>query len=539
MASALLDFILRRRTTEDRGRALQFERERLRTVVAGQGLADIDVTLKAIAGTDPVPLFAYADGDRVVQVDNEILRGHAVLLGETGAGKTRGAAGLLIAKLKRAIDQLSASLETDGELLPINLVVIDIKSETYRILAESVAALYLVSSPRIQRAIKKSFHAIRTTRTEITPEPMLVPRTDVASDYQATLMADVIIRSSAQDWPETTRFLLTQIFRVLLDLELNLHLTTIRRLLRERSFRIDSASKVESSALRSFLQSFEDVIKPQTADALERRLIIEWAFEPVLCAISFPYAEAVRRGVPLDAPIVFADYGSSDLPPSLGIARANVHIVDRILAAGRRDPSIEFLLFIEEALELLKRAPALCEHVLGALRLLRSRNTTLLFAAQWLESLPKTVVKELLQNIRWATVFRSQPDIGDFLFPQLPPKPEEAGLSDMKRRQLFDRELSSLPRQSAFFLAKGHPTLRVRALNFSDPSTISGVPSDELFAIFHEEITPKSRVGLAEARRLIDLTTIQQPARAETSPDARSSKQTSIFGFDDEEDADG
>jgi len=531
MANAILDFFLRRRIPEDRARALAYEHERAKAMNTGQPLIDdLNQTFTALAGEDPVPFFTV-DG-RVISVDRAILRGHGLFLGEPGAGKSRCAAMQIMTLLRRAIQQLKAMPERDDEQLPIELVVIDVKSETYRLLAEAVAALYRTASPRAKRAIRRSFHSIRTTRTEITPEPLLVPRDDVSPDYQATMLADVIVRSSAQEWPESVKFVFTQILRILLARGKDLDLAEIRRLLRSRAHRAEAAAHVDSVALRDFLLNFDSAIRPQTADALERRLQIEWAFEQVLCAISFPHAEAIRRGVPLHAPITFADYGSADLPPSLGIARANVQIVDRILAAGRREPSTDLILFIEEALELLKRVPSLCDHVLSALRLLRYRRVSLLFAQQWLEALPRTVVKEFLQNIRWATVFRSQPDIGDFLFPHVPLRPDDVRLSDAKRRQLFDRTLASLPRQDAFFLAKGFPTLRVRALDFVDPSAASGVPSDELFALFHEEITPRSRVSLAEARRLIGTATVSAAPEHEKSP-------RSIFGFDDEEEIDG
>ena len=495
----VVQFILRHFVgDEPRDQAMAFERARIAASEESPQLSLAEIK-KQLAGAEPVPMFELADGS-VLEVDRRIRRQHSCEFGSTGMGKSMNVSLELLDEFDRACDALEGSRERDDEVVPIEIRVVDVKSDTAILLKQGIAVRYLRASPRIRRAIARSCHAIEWREDAITPVPLL-SATGTSAEYEAELKADIITRTSRQEWPESTRFILFQLLRVARAAKVQPHPKWMSRLLRDGTARREVLSHIQALDLRDFLDRIETTIRPQTIEAFERRIAIEFAFPQIHDSTFIPHEDIVRLGVPLNAPIVLADCGSSQIPPSIGVARANVLLTDIFFAALRRDPKIPMKVFIEEALLLLANAPGLLQRVLDAIRVLRARNTALKLAAQSVDTFPRAAMRELVTNLGSITAFQSRGDVAEILAPHVPPPP---GVPSRRAREAFERDLSSLKPREAYFWVKGVPAIRVRSRFLADPARESGVPADELLDVFDREITPKSRIPVETARKLIE-----------------------------------
>jgi len=483
---------------EPRQHAMAFERARDAASAEAPQMSLAEIK-RELAGTDPVPMYELADGS-VLQVDRRIRRQHTCDFGSTGMGKSMNVASALLDEFDRACASLERSPERDDEVVPVEFRVVDVKSDTAILLKKGIASRFLRASSRIRRAIARSCHAIEWREDAITPVPLLSD-TGTSAEYEAELKADIITRTSRQEWPETVRFLLFQLLRVARAVKVQPHPKWMSRVLRDAAARREIVSHIRALDLRDFLDRLETTVRPQTIEAFERRIAIEFSFPAVHDSTFIPYDDIVRLGVPLNAPIILADCGSSQIPPSIGIARANVLLTDIFFGALRRDATIPLTVFIEEALLLLANAPGLLQRVLDAIRVLRARNTALKLAAQSVDTFPRAAMRELVTNLGSITAFQSRGDVAEILAPHvsLPP-----GVPPRRGREAFERDLSSLKPRDAYFWVKGVPAIRVRSRFLVDPAKESGVPSDELLDIFDREITPRSRIPVDTARKLIE-----------------------------------
>lgn len=498
MMNRFTSWVFRSQREQDEVRALAYEQARF-----GEAPPSETDVITRIAGREPIPMFTTPDGT-AVGVHAGILAGHGAVFGKTGSGKSRSAAHLLKQKIRRAIRRLLADREKEGEILPLDLLVVDVKSDTAIFIQQMLAAEYLRGSVRLRRAITRSVHAMGWTRTYITPMPMMVPRPDISIAYQAEVTTDLIVRTSRQEWEESQRFLLFELLRVFGEIKITPTPAKLRHVLTDRERRGELVDAVDSLDLRDFLRDFDDTTHPQTVAALLRRLAREFAYPELLYAISIPLDEVRRLGVPLQAPVVIADCGSAGLPPEIGRMRANTIISDFLFEAQRRDPATEATVFIEEASTLLSVDPGLAARVGDGLRLLRARNVSLVLASQSIETFPKPLLTEVLTNTSWLIAFQSRRDVADLLYPHVLARREDQHLSPRIRREQFERQLANLRRQEAVFWAKGEPALRVRAIDIPEPSDEIGLPAVELQAIFDTEIAAASRIPIEQARRLVE-----------------------------------
>lgn len=525
----LLRFFLHPFQDETRAQAMAFERAR--TASLAEPFVSADDVRRALAGREPIPMFELPDGS-ALDVDRAIRRLHQLHVGATGSGKSYGIVGHLLDEIDRAIEQLLRRPERDDERLPLELRIIDVKSETVRLLKQGIAARYLRGAARVRRAIQRSAHAIEWRRDAITPVPLLSPSSDVSPEYEAELKTDILIRTSRQEWPESVRYVFFQFLRICKAIHEQPHPIVFRELFHDERARAAALPKITAPDLRDFLGGGVKVLRPQTIEAVERRIAIEFAYPQIHLSTFLPHADIVRLGVPVDAPIVLADCGSTDLPPSIGMARANLLATDAFFAAMRRDPAVGLLIFLEEALLLFSYNPHLLSRVLDALRVLRSTNTAVHFAAQGLDALPKAAVRELVTNIGAMTAYQGRADVADILAPHVA---SAAGAAPRRAREVFQRELAGLkPREAYLWVKSAGGALRVRARELPDAAVESGVSADELLDVFDREITPRSRVSVATARSLIEVWERGRAARP--TPPSTPKNVRSFLGLDGDDD---
>ncbi len=531
----LLKFFLRGFEDDSRAQAMAFERARAAALGDEPRVTSAEIEA-ALRGTDPVAMYEREDGTPLL-VDRSIRRHHSGVFGGTGGGKSYGITVQLLAVIDDAIASLRARPEQDDERLPVQLQVIDVKSETVELLKLALADRYMRATPRIRRAIARSVHAIEWRHDAVTPVPLLSPSGDISPEYEAEVKTDILVRTSRQEWPESVRVTLFQILRVCKALGDQPHPLVIQELLHDASARKAAAAKVETPDLRDFLLRLEKLLRPQTIEALERRIQFEFAYPQIYLSSFLPHRDIVRLGVPTEAPITLVDCGSKDLPPSIGMARANLLATDFFFSAMRRNPATPLTIFLEEFLLLLSYNPHLLSRVLDALRILRSTNTSIVFAAQSLDGIPKASVRELLTNIGAITAFQSRSDVADVLAPYV-----LSGHATAKRdRERFERDLATLkPREAYFWVKSAGGALRVRSQFLPDAVATSGVPKKELRDLFDREITPRSRIAVRDARALIEKWEAERfrPERAApaTQPARPATDVRSFLGLDGDND---
>ena len=490
--SSFVKFLLGLEEPRAQAQALAFERGRQEAPVVPRSIEDV---VRALDDGDTVSVFALPD--RPVNISRKLLHRHAALLGSTGGGKTVAATELLIAEADQAFDEAAAS----GRPLGIEITVIDIKDDIPRF-KQRIAAIYLAASEAKQEVMRSAFHVIQWRSSGITLLPLLVRRPGLSIEYVAELKADIVVQTSPSDWSDSLRFLLFQMFRLLLYHDFGFDGPTVIAILTDERFRL-TLTKILPADLAEFFTRLLQLIAPQTITAFIRRVLIFCAYREVAASICPPWTIARDLQLPTGAPIVLADCGvKSRLPPNVGLAVANSLTTELLLAARGRDPRVPLIAYIEEALYLLSLLPSLRQRFLDGLRLLRSSGTSVWFAAQSFDGFPRPAVAEILNNIGWLVAFQSRSDVADVLFPQLLVSPTDTR-SKTDRKDDFSAQLASLPPQEAVLWVKPEPAIRVRSVDVPSPSATSGVPDAELEDIFDRELTPRSTVSLERAESLM------------------------------------
>jgi len=487
-----IKFLLGLQEPQQRAQALAFERSRQATPAVRRSLDDV---VRALDNGDSVSVFELPD--RRVNISRKLLFRHAVLLGQTGGGKTMTAMSLLIAALDQALDASVLS----GKPLGIEITVIDIKDDIHRF-KQRIAAIYLAASTAKREVMRSAFHLIQWKSSGITLLPLLVPRPGLSIEYVAELQADIVVQTSPSDWSDSLRFLLFQMFRLLLHHDFGFDGPTVIVILTDEAFRL-SLTMTLPADLAEFFTRLLQLMAPQTIAAFIRRVLIFCAYREAALSICLPWTIARDLQLPTDAPIVLADCGSrSLLPPNVALAVANALITELLLAARSRDPRVLQITYIEEALYLLSLLPSLRQRVLDALRLLRSSNSFVWFSAQSFDGFPRPSVAEILNNIGWMVAFQSRSDVAEVLFPQMLVSPGDVR-SKTDRKDDFAAQLASLPPQEAVLWVKPEPAIRVRSVDVQSPSVTTGISEKELEDIFDRELTPRSTVSLDRAESLM------------------------------------
>jgi hypothetical protein len=492
VSSFLVKFLIDLHKPLHRAQALAFERGRQATTAVRRSIEDV---IRSFDDGDTVSVFELPDR-RELKIGRRLLRRHAAFLGTTGGGKTVAAMSLLIAELDRAFDAAVLS----GKL-GIEITVIDIKDDI-RTFKQRIARIYLAASAAKREVMRSAFHVIQWQRGGITLRPLLIQRPGLSIEYVAELQADIVVQTSPSDWSDSLRFLLYQMFRLLLHHDFGFDGPTVIAILTDEKFRL-TLTKTLPADLAEFFTRLLQLIAPQTISAFIRRALIFSSYREVAASICIPWTIARDLQFPTGALILLADCGvRSLLPPNVALAMANALITELLLAARGRDPRVPLIAYIEEALYLLSLLPSLRQRFLDALRLLRSSGTSVWFAAQSFDGFPRPAVAEILNNIGWLVAFQSRSDVADVLFPQMLSSPIDTR-SKTDRKDDFSAQLASLPPQEAVLWVKPEPAIRVRSVDVPSPSASSGISGAELEDIFDRELTPRSTVSLERAESLM------------------------------------
>lgn len=300
--------------------------------------AAIDAALQNLGGPSSIRI-GTTDSGRALSVDSSTLVASGLVVGATGAGKSRFLIGLILQLLERL----------GGSGVEIELV--DPKYETYDLLRLALAALWLQTSPWKRDELASRIRVIDWARDWITPSaPFERIGTDVSDAYLARLRADVVVQASPQSYTDAMRHGYFMLGRLLIEKQFPMNLRFTTKLFRDESFRKRIASGIADPDVREYFLDLDRNLPKQTSEGLLRRLQEDFSFPEIRYSEGIP-PKALQKLLPRDAPsIVIGNYSSRmSLPQSKAIERANHRIVDVLLKAPRRNPRRPGLLLLEES----------------------------------------------------------------------------------------------------------------------------------------------------------------------------------------------
>lgn len=428
----------------------------------------------------------------------------ALVLGATGAGKSRFLLWLLLEHLRQAIDELHINPHALKDVR-VELELIDPKFETYDLFRKSIAALWLRANVAGRDLLQTSIRVVDWSREWVTPlTPFDNVFTDISNAYVSHMRTDVTVRASGHAYTDSMRQLAYMFNWLLVELRLPPNYRFAVRFMHDPLYRADILAKVPEREVRYYFDNFDTTIPRQTRDAFLRRVQYGMSF-PELRASYVPPSAVERLGIMREAPITLANTAcTATLPKALGYERGAWQVMDALCSAPRRDPRRPKRLVIEEAGEFLKDHDA--EHseaTAAGLRTLRSVNMGIVLAAQdFSNALPSPVVRNVLLNTTWIAGFRAREDAQIF-WPHVVADPADRR-TESARRDAFFRDMAGMARQHYMLLVKGEAALPLRAPDVVDPASLAGVADDELVDIFTREIASKSMLPTKTATRLIE-----------------------------------
>ena len=476
-----------------------FAEEIQRAALPGAKVADgIETALQALGGSSPIPLGTLESG-RGLSVDSSILLSSGLVIGATGAGKTRFLIGLLLQLLER---RWNFSNLTGG----IEIELVDPKYETYDLLRLALAALWLKTPECEKEKFASRIRVIDWHRDWITPSaPFERIGSDVSDAFLARLRADVAAQASPQSFTDAMRHAYFMLARLLIEKQFPMNYRFTSKLYRNEAFRKRLASGVPDSDVRAYFLELDKNLPKQTSEALLRRIQEDLSFPEIRFSEGIPPA-TLRKLLPAkDSWLVLGNYGSRmSLPPSKAIERANNRIIDVLLRAPRRNAARPGLLILEEAPTLLSRSSDLVEPLTTATRTLRSVGMGIVYVAQDFSALPSDLVRTLALNVRWTAMFRARED-ADLIYPHVVgPDTHGKPAPEAERRRVFAKTMESLTSRRFYFYAKGYPALPATSLHVEGFAKAAGTSSDDdLREIFNREIASRWVVPSSLASRLI------------------------------------
>ncbi len=494
----VLELLLRHQRSVSYRRAITNERPRGRRRTLEP--EEIYARVRRELGTGPSLLaFGAAPDQDLVRVDRRIAFMSALVIGATGSGKTRFLIGLLLECMREGL------AISEGSRNPAEFELLDPKGETFTLLAEYLAALWLQSDARGRERIAEAVSVIEWSRDAVTPfAPLDNASGQVSNSYFAFLKTDVAIQTSPQQFSESLRQAYFMLNRLLVDRRYPPNYRFTAKLFDEEKFRRRVLEAVSDADVREYFLSLDHTVPRQTREALLRRIHSDMSFPEVRLSIGIA-PDDLDRILPKRRPsIVIGNYRSAlALPLAKAKERASYRLIDLLLAAPRRDTSRPELVVIEESPMLLAGSSELTEPLCEAARTLRSVGVGLWFVAQdFANALPGTMVRTLQLNTRWWSVFQSREE-ADWIYPHAVIDSGDREISDRERRRVFARRMQGLARQHFYLLVKGFPALPLVAVAVDDPKDVAGRSSEELREIFAREIASRSRIPAATAADLI------------------------------------
>jgi hypothetical protein len=477
---------------------------------------------RRVGGPQPMMFGTLPSGDRV-RVRRELGLMSALILGATGAGKSRLLIALLLEPLRQVIDDLR--LDTHGRAdVGVELELIDPKFETFDLFRKYVAALWLGANDAGRALLERSVRVIDWSHERVTPlTPFDNHFAEISNAYLAHLRADISVRTSPQAYTDAMRQLLYMFDWLLIELRYPLSYRFAVRFMHDAGFRKGILARVAEPEVRYYFENFDLTVPRQTRDGFLRRVQYGTSF-PELRASYIPPEAMDKLGLMKEAPITLVNTAcTTTLPQALGYERAAWRATDVLCAAPRRDPRRPKSFVLEEAVRFLEDANA--DHVetlLTGLRTLRSVNMGIVLTAQdFSNAVPANVARTVLLNTTWIAGFRAREDAQIF-WPHVVRVPDDRR-TESARRDAFLREMAGLARRRYLLLVKGNPALPVRAPDVPKPGDALGVSEDELLDVFNREIAAKSMIPTAAAMKLI----AEWEARVVEQGEARSSSTKS------------
>lgn len=493
------------------------EEKKKASAPAQAGDAVIEAALRKLAGSSSLPI-GTMDSGRSLAVDSSILTSSGLVVGATGAGKSRFLIGLIL----QLLEQSQGSVE---------LELVDPKYETYDLLRLALAALWLKTSPWKRDELASRVRVIDWARDWITPSaPFERVSGDVSDAYLARLRADVVVQASPQAYTDAMRHGYFMLGRLLIEKQFPMNVRFVTKLFRDDRFRTRLSEGIADPDVREYFRDLDRNLPKQTSEGLLRRLQEDFSFPEIRCSEGIPPA-ALQKLLPKQpASIVIGNYSSRmSLPQSKAIERANHRIVDVLLKAPRRNHLRPGLLVLEESPVLLSHSSELVEPLTTASRTLRSAGMGIVHLAQdFSNALPKDLVRTLVLNSKWISMFRVRED-ADLIYPHVLwlDEPQKA-LPESVRQKVFAKTMEGLPTRRFYFHAKSYPALPATSLEVQDFAKSSGVSSDdELRDIFNREIASRWIVPTSTARRLIEEWEAEVIDRAEVPPSTAGAKAKS------------
>ncbi len=483
-------------------RALAHERPRLAETAVSRETA-YAAARKRLDGPGSQTFGTLPNGD-VVRVRGALAVMSALVLGATGAGKSRFLLWLLLEHLRHVIDELHVNPHARRDVR-VELELVDPKHETHDLFRKYIAALWLRANHAGRELLQASVRVVDWSREWVTPlTPFDNHFTDISNAYVSHMRTDVTVRASGHAYTDSMRQLAYMFNWLLVELRLPPNYRFAVRFMHDALYRAEILAKVPEREVRYYFDNFDTTIPRQTRDAFLRRVQYGMSF-PELRASYVPPIAVERLGIMREAPITLANTAcTATLPKALGYERGAWQVMDALCSAPRRDPRRPKRLVIEEAGEFLKDHDA--EHseaTAAGLRTLRSVNMGIVLAAQdFSNALPSPVVRNVLLNTTWIAGFRAREDAQIF-WPHVVPDAADRS-TESARRDAFFRDMAGMARQHYMLLVKGEPALPLRAPDVVDPAKLAGVSDDELVAIFTREIASKSMLPTRKAMDLIE-----------------------------------
>jgi hypothetical protein len=479
-------------------------------------------------GPDAVS-FGTLPGGEDLGVRRTLAYTSALILGATGAGKTR----FLLSILLNSLQQTKGFSHRDRA---VEIDLIDPKAETFDLLRKHIAALWLRATPEARAEIEGSVRVIDWSRDRVTPLAPFdnPPGSEISNAYLAHTRADVTVRSSAHAYTDSMRQLLYMWNWLLVELRYPLNHRFAVRFMHEEAFRRAVLSRVKEPEVRYYFESFDMSVPRQTRDGFLRRL--QWSLSfPEIKASYIPPAAMDKLSLTREAAITLANTAcTTTLPLAIGYERAAWRATDVLLAAPRRDPRRPKVFVLEEAVRFFADPNSdQVETLLTGLRTLRSVNMGIILTAQdFSNAMPGPVARAILLNTTWIAGFRARED-ADIFWPHVVFDGNDARPVGV-RRDAFMREMAGLARQRYLLLVKGEPALPLRAPDMPSPADASALSEEELTEIFNREIAAKSMVGTTVALDLIAKWESEVVDRAEAPPNRNAApKQPRITSLAD------
>ena len=496
------DLALRLEKDASYSRALANERSRILEAPMTRDVA-YDGALRRLDGAQALTFGTLPNGD-VIRVRRALALMSALVLGATGAGKTRFLLSLLLEPLRTIIDELRVGAHAHGEV-SVELELIDPKFETFDLFRKYIAALWLTANDAGRELLARSVRVVDWSRDRVTPlAPFDNYFADISNAYLAHLRTDVTVRASGHAYTDSMRQLAYMFNWMLVEMRFPPSYRFAVKFMHDPAFRASILARVPEPEVRYYFENFDTTVPRQTRDAFLRRVQYGTSF-PELRASYVPPAALDRLGLMREAPITLVNTAcTTTLPKALGYERGAWRTMDVLCAAPRRDPRRPKSLIIEEALDFLSDPAAEhAEALATGLRTLRSVNMgTILLGQDVSNALPSNVVRNILLNTTWVAGFRAREDAQIF-WPHVVHDPADRR-TEAARRDTFFRDVAGMARQHYLLLVKGEPALPLRAPDVADPAVLAGTTDDALLDVFAREIASKSMLPNATALKLIE-----------------------------------